>query len=334
MSWLLLISAATAATSCWCGQPIGSAPGAPPCTNPGPAPDLLASVDQVLPGSPGQPASLVVTPGLILDGTTGHPLWSGQGPLTYTPGQSEPALLDPGNSAQPPLWISQALGATVCRVALPVTARGEIGPPRGMLVQPGRIPIDPRWTRPLPWLARLKGPFGPWGFLAAAGLAFVNVFVPLSLLRLVAGRRRFSIRALMALPIATAVPLMAFLLLEPVLPVDSLPLIASEKQIFTAGTLAGLPIVFCLVSMAKSVAHLRWKPAAALILLTALISLSIAAVWLWSDKRSMSSMERYDPSGWYLVLLPGITASGLLMLIAVTLRATSTLIARKRRRSP
>ena len=179
-------------------------------------------------------------------------------------------------------------------MALPVTTEGGVEPLRGTLVQPGRVPIDPRWARPLPWLARLKGPFGPWGFLAATGLAFVNVFVPLWLFRLVAGRRRFSIRALMALPLAAAVPLTAFLLLEPVLPVGSTPSLAAEKQIFIAGTLAGLPIVSYLVWMAKSFARLRWRLAALQIVLTALISLSIAAVWLWFDSKSMASIERYD----------------------------------------
>ncbi len=293
------------------------------------SPEQVASVDQLLPGLPGHPASLIATPALILDAATGGPRWTGQGSLTYAPGQSEPALLDPGTSARPPVWINQDLGATVCHEALPTTAQGKIAPPRGTLVQSGRVSIDPRWARPLPWLAWLKGPFGPWGFLAAAGLAFVNVALPLSILRLVAGRRRFSIRALMALPVAAAMPLMAFLLLEPILPVDSTPLLASEKRIFTAGILVGLPIVFYVVWLVWSLAHLRWKSAAALIALTAFISLSIAAIWLWIDSKSMSPIERYESSGWYLILLPGITASGLLMLIAVTLRATVNLIAHK-----
>ena len=34
--------------------------------------------------------------------------------------------------------------------------------------QPALVGDDPRWTRPLPWLLWLKGPIGPWGFLAGA----------------------------------------------------------------------------------------------------------------------------------------------------------------------
>ncbi len=297
-------------------------------------PDQFASIDQVLPGSPGNPSALIITPALALDGATGQSRWTAQGAFTARPAESEPALLDPGNSTRHPLWLSLGMGATVCREALPTTSNGKLAPPRGTLIQPGRNPLDPRWARPLPWLAWLNGPFGLWGFLAATGLACVNVVLPLLILRLIAGRRRASIRALMAVPLAAALPLMAFLMLEPVLPVSSTLLLSSEKRIFTIGTLAGIPIVFCLFWMVRNLARLRWKPAALLIVLTAFVSLSIAAAWLWYDKKSMSPIERYASSGWYLVLLPGITASGLLILILVTTKAAFRFITRRTRTLP
>ena len=186
----------------------------------------------------------------------------GQAPLVEIPAQFEPELLDPGDSARPPILIANGLGATVCRKAMPTTKEGAIAPTVGTLVRASRVPDDPRWARPLPWVAWLKWFGGRWGILGAAGLAFVNVFVPLLVLRLVAGRRRFSIRALMALPIAASIPLMCFLTLEPSLPVGSRPLVGTEKRLFTVATIAGVPIVFFVIWIAKSLVRPRWKPAA------------------------------------------------------------------------
>ena len=120
-----------------------------------------------------------------------------------------------GDANRRPLLIGQGLGATVCRVAMPATATGTIAPARGITVHAAHFSKDPRWSRPLPWVARLKGFFGPGAMLASAGLALVNVALPLLILLLVAGRRRFSVAALMALPIAAAIPLMALLVLKP-----------------------------------------------------------------------------------------------------------------------
>ena len=45
----------------------------------------------------------------------------------------------------------------------------------------------------------------------------------------------------------------------------------------------------------------------------------------------MSSIERYGESGWYLVLLPGVLAAGLLALIGWGIRAAMRLPQRFRR---
>jgi hypothetical protein len=169
---------------------------------------------------------------------------------------------------------------------------------------------------------------GPWGFLAASGLAFLNYILPLLILRVAAGRRRYSVRALMALPVAAAVPLMVFLMLEPVLPVSSSPLLASEKRLFIVGTLAGVPIVLCAVLMVWSLARGRWLPLAAFVGVSILASLAIAAVWLWFDMKSMPSIERYGRTGWYLVLLPGAYAASLIVLVGWTSRTLFGLMGR------
>ncbi len=273
------------------------------------------SVRRLLPAAAGRGVEVVVHPALALDGATGRPRWVGQPPMDSGSFLFTPSLLDPGDAARPPLLIGNGLGATVCRVALPMTPQGAIAPPRGTRAPPSLIPNDPRWTRPLPWVEWLKGPFGPWGFLAAGGLALFTVVLPLSILRLVTGRRRFSIRALMALPVAAAFPLMVFLMLEPVLPVGSSPLLGTEKRLFIVGMLAGLPIVFYGAWIAWSLARLRWRPALALVVLTMLASLAIGAAWLRLDMKSMPAIEHYGSDGWYLVLLLGAYAASLLMLL-------------------
>jgi hypothetical protein len=156
----------------------------------------------------------------------------------------------------------------------------------------------------------------------------INVVLPLSILRVVAGRRRFSIRALMAVPLAAAIPIMVFRMLEPVLPVGSTPLLGSEKRLFIAGTAAGLPIVLALVLTALSLARRRWRPLGTLAGLTLLASLVIATVWLWCDVKSMSSIEQYGLSGWYLIALPAVYAASVLLLVGWITRGIFAFVSR------
>ncbi len=223
-------------------------------------PDYHGMIDRILPASAGRPGEVIVYPAVGLAGSTGQPQWAGQAPLWDLAPSFSPKLLDRGNATRLPLLIADGLGATVCRVALPTDADGKIAAPRGALARPVIMRDDPRWTRPLPWQIWLTGMVGPWGFLAAGALALVNVVVPLVIIRLAAGRRRFGIRGLMALPIAAALPLMVFLMLEPVLPVGSSPMLGSEQRLFIGATAAGLPIVLALVVVIFNLARGRWWP--------------------------------------------------------------------------
>ena len=146
-------------------------------------PNAFTTVDHILPSSPYQASMVVIPPALALDGATGTPRWTGQAPLVYWPPTIAPRLLDPGSDTRRPLLISNGMAATFCRMPMPTAPDGKLAPPRGSQV--GRVlsADDPRWMRPLPWLSWLKGIFGPWGFLAAAGLALVNVAIPLSILQ-------------------------------------------------------------------------------------------------------------------------------------------------------
>ncbi len=96
-------------------------------------------------------------------------------------------------------------------------------------------------------------------------------------------------------------------------------------------TLAGVPIVTFGVLAFWSLVRLRWKALLALVGLMATASALIAAAWLWDDRRAMPSIEHYGRSDWYLVVVPGAYAAGLLMLIAWPLRRAYRWLRRPRR---
>ena len=289
-------------------------------------PDRSTSIEKLLPASTARAGEVIITPALALDGITGQARWAG----ARAGGYLSQRLLDRGDSTHAPLLIGEADGCDRLPRGV-VHDRGKARSDRleALSLQPGLARNDPRWTRPLPWLGWLKGPIGPWGFLAAGGLACFNVVLPLLIVRLAAGRRRFSVRALMALPVAAVIPIMLYLVLEPVLPVGSSPLLASQMRLFTVGTLAGLPIVLYAGFVVWGLARWRWRFLAVLAAVTMLTSLIMAGVWLWFDMKSMPSIEHYGRTGWYLVLLPGAYAAGLFVLIGWAMRMVLRLIERR-----
>ena len=207
---------------------------------------------------------------------------------------------------------------------------------------------DPRWEKPLPWLSASGSPASPLGFLAVAGLALLNVVLPLLILRLAAGGRPWSMRALMALPVAAAVPLIAFLAMEPAIATRPDALVPSAKLEFVLGSLAGIPIVVLAAFVASSMARQRYKTLAALAALILLCSLVVGTSWIWLDSHLMPAIEQYiwsawrqsiapgpiaagmkplpalehyDWSGWYLAIVPGACAAALFLTLALAARA-------------
>jgi hypothetical protein len=282
-------------------------------------PTSSSSIDAIVRGSAGGPCEVVVSPALALDGATGRPRWTGQRSLTQSAEQTpqfEPELLDLGDSKRLPLLIASGLGATVCREALRTDGRGTIAEARGTVMKPGAVSGDPRWLRPLPWVVRLRGPLGPWGFLTAGGLAFINLFLPLMILRLArGGRRSFSMRGLMLLPAVAAIPLMVLLTVVPWLPLGSNRFLGTEIRLFATGTLAGSPIALCAVWLCRSLVRLRLLPVVALAGLTVAATLAVAGSWLWLDMKSMASIEHYEWAGWERAILAGAYVAAVLWVI-------------------
>ena len=105
--------------------------------------------------------------------------------------------------------------------------------------------------------------------------------LPIAMLRLAARRRPWTIRLLMMLPVAAAVPLSTYLAVEPLLPAKLDPLPPYPRLLFALATVASIPVVVWMALAGWSLVRLRWKSLARLAGLTLLASAAIAAAWLW-----------------------------------------------------
>ena len=259
-----------------------------------------------LKGRSGRGREVLISPALGLDAATGRPVWTGNAPLVAD--QFAPYLLDPGDATRGPRLIANGLNATVCRMAMDTGLDGRIAEPRGRVVKAGIARDDPRWRRPLPWVCRLRGAFGPWGLLTAMGLAVVSVHIPILIIRLARGRRRkYTIRALMSVPVAVAVPLLVYLTVVPRLPqLSASPLLATDGRMFVTGTLVGVPVVACLVWALASVVRRRWWGLVGMAGLVMIGTLVVGAGWMWVDRKAMAvGFEHYGWEGWGVLVMAG-----------------------------
>ena len=137
---------------------------------------------------------------------------------------------------------------------------------------------------------------------------------------------------LLALPIAAAVPLMAYLAVEPTLATRSNPLFASPRLEFLLGTVVGIPVVFYATIAGWAIFRRRVRSLVIVAVLTLITSVLFAALWCWIDRKSMPAIENYGAAGWYLIALPGAYATGVLAFIGWGIRVAARLPERFRRR--
>jgi hypothetical protein len=157
----------------------------------------------------------------------------------------------------------------------------------------------------LPWTKFIPGLLGPASLLPMSGLAVINVFLPLAILRLAARRRPWTVRLLLAVPVAAAIPLTAFVTLEPTLREQSDGLALSPKVQFALGTLAAIPVVLYAATIVISVHRHRWRGVLVLISLAVFIATAVAACWLLFDMQFMPAIEHYNWSElWHGNLVP------------------------------
>ena len=253
--------------------------------------------------------------GLGLDGTDRAPAM--EGPARAWRGQFAVArLLDPGDSDASAPAGPHPQGATICRSAMPAAPRRHLrAAPRHRRCRPGLARDDPRWTRPLA-LDRADRPpvWALKGFRSCVGLALVNVMVPLGILRLAARRRPWTVRALMALPVAAAVPLWVFQTFEPLIPtadrLDSGLRPAGVRPGHAGGPADRVYAGNGRLEPGPRPVEARWPGWSG----SRSSPRPLAAAWLWADSRTMPAIEHYGRSGWYLVIVPGAYATGFLLL--------------------
>ena len=281
--------------------------------------------------SPGLTSTVIVHPMMGLDGADGHPRWAAQfAPQPQMGAQA--AVLEPGGPARLPLLISTG-NSSVCRWTLATTPQGAYAPAQGNPVKPGLTARnDPRWSRRLPWITGLGVRPAPRKLLAAAGLALLNVVLPLAILRLAARRRPWRMMLLMALPVAAAIPLSALVILEPMLSSAAYPQIPWPKLQFMLETLAGIPVIAFAGALCVCLVRRRRRRQAfgRLAAVTLLASLAVGAGWIWVDMKSMARVEYYGWPDWYLVVVPGVYAAGVSLLIGWAIRSVFGLTRRMR----
>jgi hypothetical protein len=237
------------------------------------------------------------------------------------PGEDDrPRLLDPGDADRRPLWLAGNPDAAVCRSALPVLSTGRYDAPLGAPARPRLARDDPRWARPLPWIEPIRRVLDPRLLVAAIGLAMISVIAPIAIVRLAARRWPWSLRLLMALPIAAAIPLAVFQARDSLLPERIGPIPATARPVFLLGTLAGLPILIYTGSVVSSLFRRRWRHPLERLGLTIVASSIVAAAWIGIDRRAIPPIEHYSRSEWYLVAVPGAYVVGLVILGGWSLR--------------
>ncbi|MGA2257462.1 MAG: PQQ-binding-like beta-propeller repeat protein, partial [Thermoguttaceae bacterium] len=169
---------------------------------------------EVLPGNPGQPATVVAEAGksiLGLDGATGKPLWR-------CPIRDAGSILPDREPRAPPWLISHADGSTICRRARATTADGDYAPAAGTPRTAVPLPDDPRIVRPMPWVDLMAGTYDAPVRLfprimtgIIGGSIFVSIFV-LTLLVCAVQRRWRSLAAWLAVFLMSTVAIAIFLL--------------------------------------------------------------------------------------------------------------------------
>jgi hypothetical protein len=286
---------------------------------------------QFIPPSAGRPGTVVVPEIVGLDGSDGRPRWTSHSPQMRWSSVFTASLLDPGDSARLPSFLTTGLGASVCRSVLPTTPTGALAPPRGLPVQPGLDRFDPRWMRPLPWAQLIDNDDLGSCLLVVIVLALFNGFLPFLILFLAARRRPWTMRLMLALPLAAAVPLTAVVVFEPLIPALPAPFPSSSRLLFALGSLAGIPIVSLAAAIGFCLVRRRWKQLALFAGLTVLASVVIGLAWLRFDWRSMPTVEHYTWSGWYLAVVPGAYAVGVSIVVGGAIRAVSRMPGRPER---
>ncbi len=275
-----------------------------------------------MPALPDRPGLVIMPSGLVYNGPDGRRL--GRGPRQNFGVRKQVTYLESRDPRRPLLWRVEDGQESVCYRMLPDT-------PERDLVAVGRPPgspgADPRWQRPLPWVALVD----VTEILKLVLLAVVNLAIPLGLLKLAARRRPWTMRVLLVLPLAAAVPLYGLHVFEPLLQQMANGPIMSMRAAYVVATLAGAPLVAFAIATGSSLVRLRWRRLLVLAALLVVCSALVAASWIGYDIRTMPPPGHYDRTGWAFALVPGVELAGSILILGWILRRPIRWLMRPRR---
>jgi hypothetical protein len=282
------------------------------------------TIREVLPAVSGRAATVVLNPSLGLYGATGRPMW-----LIG----SARSILRAGDDRSLPRALTGPDGTTVCREAMLTTAEGTYSPGQGLAAKPAAFRDDPRWQRPLPWVGPVEPHAHPLVQLAM-GATLINVCIPLAILWLATRRRFWSVRLLLALPAAVAIPLTAFSAVVSLIPGRQPPNSGVGYWILlvTILSMSGLPIVVYAAALGLALVRRRWWRMGLLVAAAVLAGILIGAIMLWSDALAKPLIEHYNWSGCHQAVLLGAYAVGAIVILARPARGIARFLKRLLRR--
>ncbi len=281
-------------------------------------------VREILPASTGRPATVILNTGLGLDGKAGTPIWS-VGKAT--------AILPATDGKSLPLALEGPDGSTICRMALATTDQGSYAPALGVPARPASPRDDPRWERPLPWVAQVEPVADPVVQLALAA-TLCNICIPWSILWLATRRRFFSVRLLMAMPAAVAIALTGSMAVIEILQSQNPPGpgIGYWIRYTLLLSLGGLPIAACAYAVGSSLIRRRWRTVGLLVALAGLAAIVIGACMFGVDQLGRGSIEHYAWSGWHHAGYCGFYAVGAVSVLSWPVRWLSPRLVQLARR--
>jgi hypothetical protein len=195
--------------------------------------------------------------------------------------------------------------AFICRMALPVSPTGEYLVPMPTPISYGPVSDDPRLVRPPPWC--IGSDFKT--VLLGAAACFIGLIVPAGVLLWPRWPRSWKL-GLLTLSLLGTLIVWVLLASGPAGFQSNLPALA-------IGLAVAGPALIPVVLIARAVTRRHWGAVGGLVACTLLAGLILSGVALAIDMRRMEPAEHYSWHGWYLVLVPGASAAGIVLVAGV-----------------
>lgn len=284
---------------------------------------------------------------VALDARSGQPVWNCPGPIargfdsgTYLIHTAAAVLGAP--SPQPPLVCFQYEFINDCRQGFlaatsidaaksnSATSAQSLWSARGTTRLPAMVAgleNDPRWRRPLPWHADLAAELRTVAFISwALFFAATLVVMPAGYGIWLVVRRRFQVIHLLLLPVVAAVFVQAALITAPQdNDFNTFPARLSIALIFS-------PPILAPVLLARWAIQRRWRRIGLwlAVLLVGSLVMAVISIRVSLNRAPLVENERFDWSGWYLILFPSAYLTSWMMLVVVPIETLSRWLFKRR----